>query len=146
MAIPARMPMIKMTTRSSTRVKPCSLSARLRSFESIDPPGIGGYWACQIPGPLSHPGSQSEPPVAARLPLKRGPWLCVPPSRVVCLWHLLALAASVSAQGEVDDQSVQPDLDTCANRRQTALRLELAGRRIAPRVEPAGRRARDRSG
>ena len=53
MAIAARMPMIRITTRSSIRVKPFSSSARRRSlYEAWSPPGIFD-WVClrQIQGP-----------------------------------------------------------------------------------------------
>src|SRR5437763_7880884 len=48
------MPMIRITTRSSIRVKPFSLSARRRSFESMDPPGIG-EWVSPDPLGPRHP-------------------------------------------------------------------------------------------
>src|SRR3712207_370345 len=42
----ARMPMIRMTTRSSIRVKPRSSEMRSRSFSSISPPPVR---CCRLP-------------------------------------------------------------------------------------------------
>src|SRR3954462_8667281 len=75
-AMAARMPMIRMTTRSSIRVKPDSSSRSLRSISILLDQGAVGE-----PAPLVPPVS------AARLPRRGGPWLCVPPSRAVCPWR-----------------------------------------------------------
>src|SRR3982075_4547928 len=100
------MPMIKMTTRSSIRVKPFSSSARLRSFCSmVGESSLCGFrWACpcrQIQvvhavgsDALHLPQWQPGFLVSRCEPSDQGPWLCVPPSRTVCLSHL-ALAEVV---------------------------------------------------
>src|SRR5690349_4183300 len=59
----------------------------------MDPPGIDD-WVC-APDPSVHRHEGLRAPVAARLP-RRGPWLCVPSSRTVCLWHLVTLAGAIS--------------------------------------------------
>src|SRR5437868_6646880 len=63
-AIAARMPMIRITTRSSMSVKPLSSFMRLRMVCSIVPPGTGGLGSClrQIPGrgPLGPLGSGTQ--------------------------------------------------------------------------------------
>ena len=68
-AIAARMPMIRITTRSSIRVKPFSSWARRRSLESMDPPGIGNWVVASSVGSRPSAGGDSyEPMVVARLP------------------------------------------------------------------------------
>src|SRR4051794_27783383 len=91
-AIAARMPMMRMTTRSSIRVKPFSLWARSRSLWSmwVNPPeGIVGPigFLRQVLGPIAprsfdpwwQPGRLIQSPVALRLALTDGlpltPWL-----------------------------------------------------------------------
>ena len=97
-AIAARMPMIRMTTRSSIRVKPFSSWARRRSLESMDPPRIGD-WVIS-PDPLVHSQSRLRQLSLDGNPTPsvfRGPWLCVPPSRVVCLWHRCSGTAGIGS-------------------------------------------------
>src|SRR5205807_1550270 len=65
--------------------------------------------------------------VATRLPHFRGPWLCVPPSQAVCLWHLTALARDVSTPRVATLSGV----DTCASRAGHG-----SGRAIGPPRDP----------
>src|SRR3982074_772124 len=104
------MPMIRMTTRSSIRVKPFSSSARLRSFCSMVGESFlcGFRWACprrQIQvvhavgsDALRLPQWQPGFLVERSDPSDQGPWLCVPPSRTVCLFTLGSGTSGIDLQ------------------------------------------------
>src|SRR3954452_14332232 len=89
-AIAARMPMIRMTTRSSIRVKPFSLSIRSRNFRSIELLLSGADWYLTVAsrrgkppelGPGGGPAGSQESPVDFASPPHDGfaftpwPWL-----------------------------------------------------------------------
>src|SRR5690349_1551380 len=87
------MPTIRMTTRSSTSVKPSSREARERSVDSMFPPRETCLYGSPAPGPRRQPGFLRAAP--------GGPWLCVPPSRTACP-YVLALTPVLSPDDAPD--------------------------------------------